>query len=84
MHARVIAHNATSGTTRLVNNRTGEVLSHDYVNVPWPLKFDNVQWITEAQNYNNPWNVAVYDATYTPWRFENAKYRTKGQWTLER
>lgn len=79
VHARVVAYSNSSGTTYLENRRTGERFETSYQNQTNKLGLGDAEWITESQLSFGPLGPeGRLGAKYTPWRFENATYRTRG------
>ncbi|KAK5107883.1 hypothetical protein LTR62_000593 [Meristemomyces frigidus] len=81
IRARVVADSptdATSGSTYLENLATCEKFEKHYTNQNYTLAGGNVQWVVESQLYLTVLGPeGQLGARYTPWVFENAKYKTK-------
>ncbi|KAF9690931.1 hypothetical protein EKO04_011223 [Ascochyta lentis] len=80
IHARVVAHSKTSGATYLENRRTGEKFETSYTNQTNELNLGDVEWVTESQLEIGMFGPeGSLGARYTPWRFQNATYKTGDQ-----
>lgn len=80
IHGRVEAIGRDAGTTYLQNTRTKKEYKHKFMNQTALLGSTNAEWVTECQTGYDPEDgfEGTYSANFTAWKFENAKYVTKG------
>jgi hypothetical protein len=80
VHARVVAHSESSGTTYLENLSTSEKLETSYSNQNFTLSLTDVEWVVESQLQLTVLGPeGSLGARYTPWVFEDTVYRTRGK-----
>jgi hypothetical protein len=77
----IIAQSTTAGYTRLLNQRTGQKKTTHYKDQTTPLCLGAAEWVIESEfsiSAEGGFATGERTAGYTPFKFQNATYTTKG------